>query len=105
MKTSDSFKVIITDALGHEINYVIRALSLTMKQGKDVGPVSVEVSSQIVGSYGSHTVEFTAPAPLYNGFLIIVNIPEECRAPMGHNFECSTAYPLSKEDFGCRING
>ena len=31
MKTSDSFKVIITDSENHEINYVLTALSLTMK--------------------------------------------------------------------------
>ena len=37
MKTSDSFHVIITDSLGNEINYVETALSLTMKQGKDIG--------------------------------------------------------------------
>ena len=41
LRTSESLTVVITDAAGHEINYVVTALYLTMKEGKDVGPVAV----------------------------------------------------------------
>ncbi len=105
MKTSDTFKVNITDAEGRQINYVVSALSLTMKQGKDVGPLTVAVSDLVVGNEATQTVSFETPAPLYNGFLIIVNIPEECRAPMGSDFDCKLKYPLSQADSVCRING
>ena len=88
MKTSDSFKVIITDSQGHEINYVLTALSLTMKQGKDIGENYVSVSSDIVGAFASHDIIFYSPTPLYKDFLIIVNIPEQFRPPMEQHFEC-----------------
>ena len=39
MKTTSSFHVVITDKDGHEINYIRRALALTMKEGKDIGEV------------------------------------------------------------------
>jgi hypothetical protein len=42
---------------------------------------------------------------MYENFLIIVNIPMEFRPPMNQNFKCSTSYPLSNVNFGCRING
>ena len=50
MKTSDSFEVVITDKDAHEINYVERAMTITMKQGKDVGPVTIKMGSETVGS-------------------------------------------------------
>jgi len=74
--------MVITDKDGHEINYVRLALTLTMKQGKDVGPLQVEVGSGLVGHETWNEVTFLTPAPLYTDFLIIVNIPEEARAPM-----------------------
>lgn len=95
MKTSDTFQMVITDKDGHEINYVRLALTLTMKQGKDVGPLQVEVGSGLVGHDTWNEVTFLAPAPLYKDFLIIVNIPEEARAPMPQDFECLSFYPLS----------
>lgn len=46
VRSSESFRVVITDAEDHEINYVNTALTLTMKQGKDVGPNFVEVGDE-----------------------------------------------------------
>ena len=54
------------------------ALSLTMKRGKDIGKVEVGVANKVVGGYTTHTIGFWTPAPVYNGFLLIVNIPEQC---------------------------
>ena len=65
----------------------------------------MEVSSGVVGAFSDHKVSFFSPSPLYENFLIIVNIPEEFRPPMNQHFECSTSYPLSNDNFGCRING
>ena len=81
-ETSGTYTVILTDKLGHEINFVKNSLSLTMSDGKDVGEIGLEVRSGIVGDKTSHKVSFKAPSPLYNEFIIIVNIPEECRPPM-----------------------
>ena len=39
LKTSDSFEVVFTNNAKEEINYVQRAMSVTMKHGKDVGPI------------------------------------------------------------------
>ena len=47
-----------------------------MAEGTDIDPIGLEVGSGIVGDKTSHKVSFKAPAPLYNDFLIIVNIPE-----------------------------
>ena len=77
MKSSDTFEVVIKDTQGHEINYVRKALTLTMKQGKDVGPVNLIVDDLVVGGKSRHTLSFKAPAPIYDGFLLIVLIPEE----------------------------
>ena len=74
-----------------------------MKRGKDVGPLTVSVSDLVVGNQATQTVSFNTTAPLYNGFLIIVNIPEECRAPMGSVFQCNVDSPISGSL--CRING
>ena len=82
MKTTESFQVVITDKDGHEINYIRRALALTMKNGKDVGAIQLTTGSERVGDYTHHEISFLAPAPIYNGFLITVNIPEECDPPM-----------------------
>ena len=82
MKTTDTFEVHIYDKDMHEINYVKRALSLTMKKGKDVGEVQLVVGDGIVGGFTDHKLIFKAPAPIYNGFLIMVHIPEEVGAPM-----------------------
>jgi hypothetical protein len=49
VKSSDTFKVRITDANLYEINYVEEALPVTMKRGQDVGPIQLEVASPTVG--------------------------------------------------------
>ena len=49
-----------------------------MKRGKDIGKVEVGVANKVVGGYTTHTIGFWTPAPVYNGFLLIVNIPEQC---------------------------
>ena len=53
-ETSDTFKVIITDAEGHEINYVDNSLSLTMAVGKDIFPIDLKVDSDRVGDKTAH---------------------------------------------------
>ena len=63
------------------------------------------MGSGVVGDLTYNNVSFKTPAPLYDGFLIIVNIPEEARAPMPQDFDCVTAYPISQDDMECRING
>ena len=65
----------------------------------------MSVGSVVVGEETHNDLSFSSPAPLYDGFLIIVNIPEEARAPMPQDFLCTTVYPLSQEDFQYRING
>ena len=107
MKTTESFHVVITDKDGHEINYIRRALALTMKNGKDVGPIQLTTGSELVGDYTHHQISFLAPAPIYDGFLITVNIPEECDPPMQQDFVCTTQYPLQETGFdqNCKING
>ena len=85
-ETSDTFKVIITDSELHEINFVDNSLSLTMAVGKDIFPMSLDVDSDRVGDKTAHEISFKTPAPLYDDFLIIVNIPEECRPPMNSQF-------------------
>lgn len=97
--------MVITNHLGYEINYVLTALSLTMKQGKDIGENFVDVTSGVVGDFSTHKVSFDSPTPLYKDFLIIVNIPDQFRPPMEQHFECQTNYPLSMTNSGCRING
>ena len=61
-----------------------------MADGKDITPIRLEVGSDLVGDMTSHKVSFDTPAPLYDGFLIIVNIPEECSPPMDSQFNCIT---------------
>ena len=90
MKTTESFHVVITDKDGNEINYIRRALALTMKNGKDVGTIQLETGSELVGDYTHHQISFLAPAPIYDGFLITVTIPEECDPPMQQDFICTT---------------
>ena len=104
-ETSDTFQVILTDSEGHEINYVKNSLSLTMSEGKDIASMDLVVVSDRVGDHTQHLLTFTTPAPLYDDFLIIVNIPEECSPPMNSQFKCVTSYPLSVTDTTCRING
>lgn len=95
VKTTETFQVTIYDSELHEINFVRRALSLTMKTGKDIGVVELIAGNGIVGGFTDHTLRFSAPAPLYSGCLIIVHIPEEVGAPMDQNFICTVASPLS----------
>ena len=49
VKTSETFKVLITDKNLYEINYVEEALPITMKRGQDVGPIDLIVGSEVVG--------------------------------------------------------
>lgn len=58
VKSSDTFKVRITDSALHEINYVEEALPITMKAGQDVGPIQLEVASPTVGDQTSQNVTF-----------------------------------------------
>ena len=81
-ETSGTFSVILTDEFGHEVNFVKNSLSLTMAEGKDIAEMKLETGSGRVGDRTSHIISFKAPAPLYDDFLIIVNIPEECSPPM-----------------------
>ena len=53
-ETSDTFQVIVTDSLGHEINFVKNSLSLTMSVGKDIFPMVLDVGSDRVGDRTSH---------------------------------------------------
>ena len=104
VESSDTFKVRITDAELYEINYVEEALTITMKQGQDIGPLQLEVADPTVGSRTSHTLTFEAPVPLYDGYIIYFDIPEECEPPMETEFSCKglDGLPL---DFFCSING
>lgn len=95
MKTTDTFHVIIYDSGMHEINYVRRALALTMKRGKDVGEVQLVAGDGVVGGYTDHKLIFKAPAPIYEGFLILVHIPEEVGPPMNQAFLCEVSLPIS----------
>lgn len=105
MKTSDSFHVIIYNNGLREINYVRKAMSLTMKQGKDVGSIQLIPGNSINGSFTDHTLRFLSPAPIYKDFLIMVYIPEEVGAPMDQNFDCKVASPISQANSVCIING
>lgn len=87
-KTSETFKVIVYDKDLHEINYVEQAMSLTMKVGKDIGIINLDTINGIVGGFTEHSLTFVTPAPIYDGFLIIVHIPEEVQAPMNQHFVC-----------------
>ena len=48
-ETSSTFKVIIYDKDGFEINYVVKALTITMRDGRDIGPIDVIPGSEMVG--------------------------------------------------------
>ena len=61
------------------------------------------MGSVVVGDSTYHELNFKSPAPLYDGFLMIVSIPEECQAPMDQDFSCIISEPLGKSK--CRING
>ena len=104
MKTSETFKVRITDSNLYDINFVEEALPITMKRGQDVGPIELSVSSEVVGAQTTQNVTFMAPVPLYDGFIIYVFIPEECDPPMESEFTCSSQAPFA-DDFSCIING
>ena len=104
MKTSETFRVHITDKNLYEINYVEEALPITMKRGQDVGPIDLIVGSEVVGEQTTQNVTFTTPVPLYDGFIIYVFMPEECDPPMETDFICKGQAPFT-EDFECTING
>ena len=49
VKTSETFKIHITDKNLYMINYVEEALPITMKRGQDIGPIDLIVGSEVVG--------------------------------------------------------
>ena len=65
MKTSETFKFVITNNAKADINFDFGALSVTMKHGKDVGLFELSSGSSINGELTDHTLRFTAPAPIY----------------------------------------
>ena len=104
VKSSETFRVRITDSNLYEINYVEEALPVTMRRGQDVGPIELTVGSEVVGEQTTHNVTFTTPVPLEDGFIIYFFMPEECDPPMESDFICRGQAPFA-EDFICTING
>lgn len=77
-QTTSSFQVVFSDSEKNEINYVRKAMSITMRDGCDIGPLDVEPTSQIVGEKTTHTLLFNTPVPLTDGYYFHVIIPEQC---------------------------
>ena len=44
-ETSSTFTVVIEDKNGYEINFVRKSLSITMRNGRDIGPIDVMPAS------------------------------------------------------------
>ena len=65
----------IKDSEGYEINFVRNALSITMRDGLDIGPTDVTSASKVVGEKTVHTIDFSSPVPLKDGFQFYVVIP------------------------------
>jgi hypothetical protein len=103
-KSSSSFKIWTTDAQNREINYIRKAMFITMREGKDIGRTEVMTSNQRVGSVADHNISFTTSTPLYDGFFVYVFIPPECEAPFASDLACTSDAPLV-ENLACRING
>jgi hypothetical protein len=46
-----------------------------MRDGLDIGPIDVVAASKIVGEKTIHTIDFSSPVPLSDGFQFYVVIP------------------------------
>ena len=103
-ETSSTFQVVIKDKDGYEINYVRRALSITMRDGLDIGPIDVVAASGSVGDKTVHTIDFSSPVPLYDSFQFYVVIPNECTPPFPSELKCTSKLPLAV-DLPCHLNG
>ena len=67
-----------SDSEKNEINYVRKAMSLTMSDGCEIEEFRVKPTSQVVGEKTTHTLSFNTPVPLTDGYFLHVVIPEEC---------------------------
>jgi hypothetical protein len=103
-KSSSSFRIWTTDNEDREINYIRKALFITMREGKDIGRTEVMTSNQRVGSIADHTINFITSTPLYDGFYVYVFIPPQCEAPFASELTCTSNEPLV-ENLNCRVNG
>lgn len=97
--------VTITDLMEHEINYSRTALSVTMKEGKEIERKNLRVSNDQVGEPSFHEIVFYPPAFIYPGYFISLYIPEQFQVPMPSEFSCEVASPLSNDNLDCQING
>ena len=97
LRTSDSFVVTITDLMEHEINYSRTALSVTMKEGKEIERKNLRVSNDQVGEPSFHEIVFYPPAFIYPGYFISLYIPEQFQVPMPSEFSCEVASPLKEQ--------
>jgi hypothetical protein len=94
VKTSGTFIIQVLDSQEREINYVRSALTLTMKQGIDVGPLDLVSDSYQVGAFTNHTLTFTTPVPLIDGTRIYILIPEEVGTLTAGKFTVSSVLPI-----------
>lgn len=83
-KTTSSFQISFTDEEHYEINFVRKAMTLTMRDGCDIGPLDVQPKSEIVGATTVHTLLFNTPVPLSDGYFFYVIIPDQCQPPQHH---------------------
>jgi hypothetical protein len=49
-KTTSSFQIAFLDSDRNEINFIKKSMSLTMRDGCDIGPLDVTAESSIVGA-------------------------------------------------------
>ena len=82
VQTSRTFRTKITDGNLNEINYVDSALTITMKEGADVGFQDLVIDNYDVGATNIHELSFITPTPLLENFVITIDIPKECESPM-----------------------
>jgi len=94
-QTSSTFKLELTDSEGYKINYIEKALTITMRDGKDVGPLEIEAGNYTVGEKSYHMVTFTTPVPLYDGYKLYIYVPEACDPPMELQLSCRGLAPLA----------
>jgi hypothetical protein len=69
-----------------EINFANKALSLTMKQGIDIGPLELVSESYEVGAMTNYTLSFTTPVPLISQARVYITIPLEIEVPAVNQF-------------------
>ena len=58
------------------------ALTITMKEGADVGFQDLVIDNYDVGATNIHELSFITPTPLLENFVITIDIPKECESPM-----------------------